>query len=414
MRQARRLQLFPEERRAPAPRYLRLLPVGLVALGTVLNLITPPEATFTPLFAAAPLVAAALLSFRETVIAALVSTVSVVLLTIYVAHAPVFSDEMIRGLTVVTVSAFSLLVSRLNRQLASARGVAAAVQRAVLPAPPGRVGTLEVAARYQAAREDTLVGGDLYAAVETPYGARLLVGDVRGKGIGATEAVTVILGAFREIADTEPDLVRVGNRLESAWRREGGRRVGLDGVEGFTTAIVVEAPADDPGVLRILDFGHPPPVLLTPDGRARYVEVRDPGLPLGLAGLVGSAGGGRVEEHGFPAGSSLVLYTDGVSEARDRGGGFYDPVRALDGRRFSRPRRVLDVLFSDIAAHTDGVVQDDIAVLAVRRPVPGEDRGDGRSGRQGRRGGVSEKGPERSAPWVGVTEGERPAAGDNN
>ncbi|WP_461110255.1 PP2C family protein-serine/threonine phosphatase [Streptomyces calidiresistens] len=413
MHQARRLQLFPEERRAPVPRYLRLLPVGLVALGAALNLLTPPEATFTPLFAAAPLVAAALLSFRETVFAALVSTVAVILLSIYVGHAALVSDEMIRGLTVITVSAFSLVVSRLNRQLASARGVAAAVQRAVLPEPPDRVGPLEVAARYQAARVDTLVGGDLYAAVDTAYGARLLVGDVRGKGLGATEAVTVILGAFREIADTEPDLTELGHRLESAWQREGARRTGMDGVEGFTTAVVVEVSSGDPGTLRILDFGHPPPVLLDPDGKARYLEACDPGLPLGLAGLTGAPGGGRVQEYAFPPGASLLLYTDGVSEARDEKGRFYDPAAALDGRRFTRPRRVLDVLFSDIADHTDGAPQDDIAVLVVRRPVPGEDLDDGEGGRSGRRRRVSRpdgRGGSRRA----VTEGERPGAGDNN
>ncbi|MQS08388.1 PP2C family protein-serine/threonine phosphatase [Streptomyces alkaliphilus] len=414
MRLARRPSFSSAEPRAPVPRYLRLLPPGLIALGVVINFLTPPEATFTPLFVAAPLVAAALVSFRETVLTALASSIAVILLTLFVVHAAVVSDEMIRVLTVLTVSVFSLVVSRLNRQLASVRGVAAQVQRAVLPTPPERVGSLEVAARYQAARVDTLVGGDMYAAVDTPYGTRLLVGDVRGKGLGATEAVTVILGAFREVADTEPDLARVGTRLENAWQREGGRRAGLDGMEGFTTAVVVEVPAGDPGVLRLLDLGHPPPVLLEPDGKARYLEVRDPGLPLGLAGLAGTADGGHVEEYAFPPGASLLLYTDGVSEARDERGTFYDPVAALAGRRFTRPRRVLDVLFSDLAAHTGGVAQDDIAVLVARRPVPGEDLPGGEGGRSGRRSGRTGRGAVRGGPGSVVTEGERPAANDNN
>ncbi|MBB0232421.1 SpoIIE family protein phosphatase, partial [Streptomyces calidiresistens] len=127
----------------------------------------------------------------------------------------------------------------------------------------------------------------------------------------------------------------------------------------------------------------------------------------------GRPGGGRVQEYAFPPGASLLLYTDGVSEARDEKGRFYDPAAALDGRRFTRPRRVLDVLFSDIADHTDGAPQDDIAVLVVRRPVPGEDLDDGEGGRSGRRRRVSRpdgRGGSRRA----VTEGERPGAGDNN
>ncbi|WP_327414822.1 hypothetical protein [Streptomyces sp. NBC_01233] len=91
--------------------------------------------------------------------------------------------------TVVTVSGLALLVNRVVRrsgeQLASARGIAEAAQRAVPPKPAERIGGLHVSAWYEAAQADAFVGGDLYAVQDTPYGVRLAVGDVRGKGLGA-------------------------------------------------------------------------------------------------------------------------------------------------------------------------------------------------------------------------------------
>ncbi len=173
------------------------------------------------------------------------------------------------------------LVRRGDEQLASQRAIAETAQRAVLPDPADRIGTFAIAARYEAAQRDAAIGGDLYAVQDSPYGVRLVVGDVRGKGMGAVVAVAVVIGAFREAAEQEATLEAVAGRLDPAPAREGSRREGLDPFEGFTTAVLAELPHGD-GVVRIVDRGHPPPLLLCPDGTVRPLPAREPALPLGM------------------------------------------------------------------------------------------------------------------------------------
>ncbi|MEU9082975.1 PP2C family protein-serine/threonine phosphatase [Streptomyces sp. NPDC048357] len=366
---------------------VRVLPAGLIVLGTVFNLLTPPRFTGSPFFSAAPLVAAPLYTFRATVLTGLLASLAVFLLQLH--NGTGGKVEALTELaTVVTVSGLALLINRVVRrsgeQLASARGIAEAAQRAVLPKPAERIGGLHVSAWYEAAQADAFIGGDLYAVQDTPYGVRLAVGDVRGKGLGAVEAVAVVLGAFREAAETEPTLEALAQRLERALAREGTRRDGLDAVEGFTTCVLGEVPPGA-GVLRLLNRGHPEPLLLHGNGELVVLAPAEPALPLGMGELGGWPD--RAEEWAFPAGTTLLLYTDGLSEARDRAGDFYDPAARLRGRIFPGPHALLGALSSDVRRHTGGGATDDMALLAVGRPalrqpdrrrtVPVVRRGDG-------------------------------------
>ncbi len=201
--------------------------------------------------------AAPLYSRRGTVLTGLASVA--VVLAIHIRLGIVYdTDALTEVATVATVAVLAvlinLLVRRSSEQLASAREIAEAAQRAVLPEPAGRIGGFEIAARYEAAQEGAFIGGDLYAVQDTPHGVRLVVGDVRGKGMGAVAAVAVVIGAFREAAEQEATLEAVAQRLERALAREGTRRDGLDAFEGFTTAVLAELPHGD-GVVRIVDRG---------------------------------------------------------------------------------------------------------------------------------------------------------------
>ncbi len=342
------------------------LPYLLIAAGLAFGLLTPPRLAGSPFFSAAPLVTAALYSTRATAVAGAASVLA--MLGLSVQHGTLqYLQSVLDLLTVFTVAVLAILINRVvrrgDRELASARDIAEVAQRAVLPTPAGRVGGLRIAARYEAAQADAGIGGDLYAVQDTAYGVRLIVGDVRGKGLGAVEAVSIVIGAFREAAEQEPDLARLAARLEGALRREGGRREGLDQFEGFTTAVLAEIPDTPAGVLRLLNRGHPAPLLLLGDGSVRSAEPLLPALPLGMEEL--GVWQDRVDELPFPAGTTLLLFTDGVTEARDADGVYYDPEERLRGRRFPDPDRLLDALLRDIALHTGGGAADDMALLAI-------------------------------------------------
>ncbi|MFE7318074.1 PP2C family protein-serine/threonine phosphatase [Streptomyces sp. NPDC057555] len=348
----------------------RWLPPALIATGVLFDALTPPRYTAAPFLAAAPLVAAPLYSLRATVVTALAAIAAEVLVATYHGIEDPY-ESVTESITVVVVALLALGINRVvrigNARLASVRDVSEAAQRAVLPAPPPRLAGLAVAARYVGARAGARIGGDLHAIQDTPHGVRMIVGDVRGKGLEAVEAAVVVVGAFREAAEQEATLEAVASRLERALRREGGRRTGLDADEGFTTAVLAEVPAGNPSGLRILNRGHPPPLLLTPEGGLRELPPSAAALPLGLSDVAGWPD--RPDEVFFPAGAMLFLFTDGVTEARDRAGDFYDPSARLRGSHFNGPDDLLDVVIEDVARYTGGAPADDMALLAVERPL---------------------------------------------
>ncbi|MBO1420012.1 PP2C family protein-serine/threonine phosphatase, partial [Streptomyces sp. FH025] len=200
----------------------------------------------------------------------------------------------------------------------------------------------------------------------TPYGVRGLIADVRGKGLQAVGAVSLLLGAFREHSHHVPDLRALADELERSLVREMvwlGEEVWL---EGFITALLVEFPPGEEAV-RTLDCGHPGPYLLggAPPGVRRW-DAADPGLPLCM-GVLGVARP-EVQTRPFPPGCTLLLVTDGVTEARDAAGEFYDPVLGLAPLGpFAGPGEAVDALVADVARWTGGPRDDDMAVLAVTR-----------------------------------------------
>ncbi|MET9433718.1 PP2C family protein-serine/threonine phosphatase [Streptomyces sp. NPDC006551] len=351
---------------------MRALPPLIIAGGVVFDLSTPPAYTAAPMFSAAPLIAAPFFSMLTTLLTGIAAVVASVGLHIYndtLTDVPALTET----LTVITVSALALLINRVVRRsgerLASARVIAETAQKAVLPTPAERIGGLQIAARYEAAQADAFIGGDLFAVQDTPYGVRLVVGDVRGKGLDAVEAVAVVIGAFREAAEQESTLEGVAQRLERALAREGTRKTGLDAAEGFTTAVLAEIPRGS-GLVRVVNRGHPEPLLLYADGELSLLAPSEPALPLGLGEL--AAWPDRADEAPYPPGATLLLYTDGLSEARDAAGAFYDPAERLAGRIFPGPEALLDALVDDVRRYTGGGTTDDMALLAVSRPTQGQ------------------------------------------
>ncbi|MCX4821450.1 serine/threonine-protein phosphatase [Streptomyces sp. NBC_01142] len=348
-----------------------LAALALVA-GVLLNLFAPEPYTGLPLLAAAPLVAGATLSFRSALAVVCVTCVVSVAVDIERGRpaTPLLVDLSVVGLIGVLALAVNRLIARQGRDLALARDVAEAVQRAVLPDPPREVGPLTVAAGYTAAQAEARIGGDLFAVQETPFGVRMIIGDVRGKGIAAVAAVAVAIGTFRQEAEYAPTLDTLGQRMDEALARAAAQSGPVISTEGFTTAVLAEVSADGE-VLSLVNRGHPAPYLVH-DGRLVRLDPTAPQLPLGVGlGDITPVGSVPVDVVRLPPGASLLLVTDGVTEARDKRGTFYDPVfSGRMRRRFRNPDELVDALTKDVGRWTEGEHEDDMAILVVTRSRP--------------------------------------------
>lgn len=249
---------------------------------------------------------------------------------------------------------------RRERTLATVRFVAEIAQRILLSPVPRRIGPIQVEALYLSADAEAHIGGDLYEAVPTTYGLRLVIGDVRGKGLLAVETAATLLSAFREAAHDEPDLATVARRVETSMNRRATSLAGSDMGERFVTAVFAEIPRRH--VVRIVNCGHPPPLLIRPDG-VTELETAEPAPPLNLGVVLTESY--QVDEYPFRPGDELLLYTDGVTEARDPAGAFYPlPQRVLSWGPLP-PRELLDRLHHDLLVHSGNRLHDDTAALAV-------------------------------------------------
>ncbi|WP_137994943.1 PP2C family protein-serine/threonine phosphatase [Streptomyces vilmorinianum] len=257
----------------------------------------------------------------------------------------------------VTAAGLVAAVMRRRREaeLASVRSIAEVAQRVLLRPVPRTAGELSAAVSYTAAVAEARIGGDLYEVVTSPGGVRVIVGDVQGKGLDAVETAADVLGAFREAAHDEPELTGVSARLERAMNRTlGGER--------FVTAVIAEIRQDR--TVALLNYGHPSPLLVQADGTARFLAPEKRALPLGL-GLHGT-GSPEILDAEFRPGDQLLLYTDGVTEARDRRGVFYPLSSRLHLLKADSPEGALDALHGDIIAHAGGPLGDDAAMLLLR------------------------------------------------
>ena len=196
-------------------------------------------------------------------------------------------------------------------------------------------------------------GGDVFAARETPYGRRLLIADVRGKGDAAADGARALLDTFRRAAGAAATLGELSERLDEAMRAHAAQHPDITtATEHFATAVLGELDHDNRS-LRLLNHGHPAPLLLH-SGTVSALEPVRRGLPLGLPpewrdlARTRRAGASTVY---LPPGSTLLLLTDGVTEARDGDGTFYDPISRLTGLQPTDPGELLTLLRQDVARH---------------------------------------------------------------
>lgn len=239
--------------------------------------------------------------------------------------------------------------TRQSRRLGEVMKVAAAAQQAILAPPPPRLGPFSLSARYVSAVEEAQVGGDLYEVVALPDRVRVLIGDVRGKGLGAVRTATIVLGGFRSVAVLDVSIDEVARQLDTHVQ------VYLHDEEDFVTAALMDLHHD--GRFSLALCGHPPPVLAHAGGW-RLLDATTT-VPLGLGSRPQPA-------HGvLEPGDRLVLFTDGLLEARLPSGDFIDPEPLWD-MVVARPfARLLDSMLDAVRCWTGESLHDDLALLSI-------------------------------------------------
>lgn len=344
----------------------------LVVVITLADLFSPQEVYVSPLLVIAPALAASFADPWRTAMIGLIAVGAEALIASL--DGGLGTDIHVWQFTaLVLLSALAVFFSyarqRYSHQLSRVRLVAETAQQVLLRPPPEHLGALRIAWRYLTADDDTQIGGDLFAVVRAgPVGSRVIVGDVRGKGLAAIGEASVVLGAFREGArrcGSLPDLVET---LEESVARdlEDVADTQADPGEHFVTALLLDLP-DHGDDARMVSCGHPPPLLL----RARGVTVlhpTTPAPPLGLRGL--PSPGQHTDRFTFAHGDMLLLYTDGVIEARSPEGTFYPLAERVSALPQATPDTLLQQLHDDLLAHTGGRLADDVALLAIARTPP--------------------------------------------
>ncbi|MGP3948990.1 PP2C family protein-serine/threonine phosphatase [Streptomyces sp. 7N604] len=346
------------EKRQPSSRLLRALPYAVMAVVVAVDITAGPNVGFLPLVSLGPAFAGLVGGWRRTSLIGLLALILCFVLGVFNG----LVDER-RGFTAmisvagVTAAGLAAAVMRQRREaeLASVRSIAEVAQRVLLRPVPRSAGNLRVAVSYTSAVAEARIGGDLYEVVTSPAGVRVIVGDVQGKGLEAVETAAVVLGAFREAAHDEPDLVAVGERLERALGRH------LCG-EKFVTAVLAEVGAEP--MVTMLNYGHPAPLSVRSDGAVRFAVPPERALPLGLGAHDGPAA--QPFRVPFDPGDQLLFYTDGVTEARDHAGCFYPLEERARFLKDPDPEAALAAIRQDLMAHVETPLHDDAAMLLLR------------------------------------------------
>ncbi|XKK61673.1 SpoIIE family protein phosphatase [Streptomyces sp. ARC32] len=276
-----------------------------------------------------------------------------------------FTEE---DLTLVDDLVHSLALGVDNARLyQDTRSIAERLQRSLLPALP-EVEGLRMAARYAASSTTAQVGGDWYDCFVLPHGdTALVIGDVTGHDLDAAIAMSQLRSMLRGIAvDREEPPAEVLRRLDVA--NHSLRQ------EATATCVygLLKGSAHGPWELKHSSAGHPPPLLTTRDGRARYLGG-GAGLLLGMDPAMAR----DTARHELPAHSTLVLYTDGLVERRDEP--IDDALERLRRHAADLAHEPLDTFCDELLIGLGADSTDDIAVLAVR-PTPPPSRRPGPAG----------------------------------
>jgi anti-anti-sigma factor len=256
-------------------------------------------------------------------------------------------------------------MEELSERYRNVRDSATVMQQALLAPSVPVVPGADIAAEYLVAAEDTAAGGDWFDAIALGDRLVLIVGDVVGHGVEAAAAMSQLRTALRmqiSAGDTIVDALEAVDRFH-------------EHVPGSNSATLCVGSLDfATGEFRYCTAGHPPPLLVGADAKARYAE------PSG-AGPLGSGTGFTVRTEVLDVGDSVLLYSDGLIERPGRPLGastaeFADLAANVAGgnRGFvmDAPGRSIDRICSEtleLLLRSTGY-NDDVTQLAAQRRTP--------------------------------------------
>ncbi len=235
--------------------------------------------------------------------------------------------------------------------------IADVLQQALIPSRSSySVPGSKVAVRYQPALKEAEVGGDFYDIFqleENLWG--LLIGDVAGKGLRAAMRVAAARHAVRSYAFLDPDPAQVLTLANAALTRD-------DSESGAMLTVFFAVLDTTAYTLTYASAGHEPPVIV--DMRGIIHELEATGIPLGVLDDAQYTEG----SHKLKPGDTLLMMTDGITEARSFGVGLFGKqgvVEFLESNISVDPHEIASGLLEAAMAHAGGKLQDDAAIVAI-------------------------------------------------
>jgi PAS domain S-box-containing protein len=244
--------------------------------------------------------------------------------------------------------------------------VAQTLQRSLLPEIIPTIPGWQVAALYRPAGAEMQleVGGDFYDFLQTDDGWIVVIGDVTGKGVQAAALTSLVRHGARFVAQMDARPSAILRHLDTALKQRS--------TLSLCTALCARLHPDH---LLLSSAGHPLPLIVTGDG-----TVRQAGTTHALLGMPNPLAW-RDELVTVEPGATIVLYTDGVTDTRGRGGRYGEDRlrRLLASQAASTPDELLGALDAELRAFQIGIQSDDTAIIALRAqpastPQPGERR----------------------------------------
>lgn len=339
--------------------------VATTAMLALFDLLLSSRENVSGVFALVPFLAAALLGPVSTAACGALAT-AIAAALVWIDHV---EEEPAAVRLIVVLAAWAVATrtaairARLDRQLARMARVAEVAQQAILAPVPQAIARYAFASAYRSASDDIAVGGDLLDVIDTGRSIGVIVGDVRGKGLSAVRLAAATLRAYREAALTSPNLAATVAATD--------RRIQPQlGDEDFVTAVLAELQPD--GTVLLANCAHPPPLAVTPTGH-RVLDSYAPATPFGLGPQP------EIIQHRLAPGERLLLYTDGLIEARDTSGRFV-PLEHTTSRLGVDPiDQALDTVVDRLRSAVRCRFTDDLGLLLIQhrpshQPVESSER----------------------------------------